>query len=465
MNLQANVFRALLPLALAGVLAASPGARADDGTGVNVLIVGIDGATWRVAGPLVKSGQLPVIRSLIERGAKGPLRSRRPMCSPALWTTIATGYGRDRHGIDNFTYIAPGRDAPVLVNATRRRVPALWDLAGAEGLRSGIVGWWATWPAEPIEGWMVTDRMTRGRWAEWMGASAKRWLTEPEALTGELLDLVVDPADLEADDVREIVKLRGEERAEFDAAMHPVRSHAPSELKFAWAAQRSNEKMMLRLLADEGQPELAAVFLVAVDPISHTFWHHFEPEAFGLEPSDDQARLGAAIPNIYRHDDAYLGRLLDAVDDDTVVVIVSDHGFQPSGNLPTPARYADLRGAFDEDDGTVNEDAVTVGQSGIHQINGVLVVSGGPILHTEVENASILDVAPTVAALLGIPVAEDLPGRVLTEIIDPAFLERHPVRTVPTWVGTVPREVRDVDAASLPDPAAEEMLRSLGYIR
>jgi hypothetical protein len=82
----------------------------------------------------------------------------------------------------------------------------------------------------------------------------------------------------------------------------------------------------------------------------------------------------------------------------------------------------------------------------------------------KVEGATLFDVAPTVAALLGLPVAEDLPGRVLTEMIDPAFLERHPVRTVPTWEGSVERQVRDLDEASTVDPAAEEMLRSLGYI-
>src|SRR5688572_33217986 len=60
-------------------------------TGVKVLLVGIDGASFRVLDPLLAAGRLPAFASLRERGASGVLRSENPMISPALWTTIATG--------------------------------------------------------------------------------------------------------------------------------------------------------------------------------------------------------------------------------------------------------------------------------------------------------------------------------------------------------------------------------------
>lgn len=457
--------RRLAPALLALLaLAASDGcSRAPSGTGLKVLLVGIDGATWRVAEPLAEAGRLPAMQSLIDRGAQGLLRSDRPMKSPSIWTTIATGYDRARHGVDGFTYSRPGHEGPVLVNSTLRRVPALWDLTSLSGLESGVVGWWATWPAEPIDGWMVTDRLTRSRWSEWSDGVPGRWLTYPEELTRTLAVQVRDPSRLTADDVAEIVDLEGEERQEFDAAQHPVRAHAPSVLKFAWATQRSYEEMAVQMLEESGQPDFTAVFLIAVDPISHTFWHHWEPQAFGLEPSPEHARLGAAVANIYRHDDAYIARLLDLVDDDTVIVVVSDHGFQAGGELPQPVDPTKVADAFSEVR-ALDDDVVTVGQSGHHQMDGVFLAAGGPIRNVKLKGATVFDVAPTVAALLGLPVAEDLPGRVLTEIIDPAFLEAHPVRTVPSWEGTVERRVRDLDEASTVDPAAEEMLRSLGYI-
>lgn len=454
--------RTLSLLACLSLCACAPSGPA--GTGLKVLLVGIDGATWRVAAPLADAGELPVLQALRERGAQGLLRSDRPMKSPSLWTTIATGYERGRHGIDGFVYTLPDREGPVLVNSTLRKVPALWDLAGSADLESGIVGWWATWPAEPIRGWLVSDRLTRSRWSEWSDGVPTRWLAYPEELTRSLLVQVRDPSRLTADDVAEIVALEGEERAEFDAVRHPVRAHALSVLKFAWATQRSYEEMAVELLASQGQPDLAAVFLIATDPISHTFWHHWQPEAFGLEPSPEHERLGAAIPNIYRHNDAYLARLLELVDEETVVMVVSDHGFHASGHLPQAAGGDEVTDAFGPDGEAFDDDVVAVGQSGGHQRDGILLAAGGPIVSTKVEGATLFDVAPTVAALLGLPVAEDLPGRVLTEMIDPAFLEAHPVRTVPTWEGTVEREIRDLDEASTVDPAAEEMLRSLGYI-
>jgi predicted AlkP superfamily phosphohydrolase/phosphomutase len=70
--------------------------------------------------------------------------------------------------------------------------------------------------------------------------------------------------------------------------------------------------------------------------------------------------------------------------------------------------------------------------TGIHKLNGVLIAAGGPILpgvRFETQ-PTIADVTPTVLALMGLPVARDMSGRVLTEMIDPEFLARHPVQTI-----------------------------------
>src|SRR6185295_19153507 len=81
--------------------------------------------------------------------------------------------------------------------------------------------------------------------------------------------------------------------------------------------------------------DLTGVFLVANDPVSHCFWHFFEPQAFpeGVD-AGQAARLGRLIPNFYKHNDAYLGELLKLVAPDTVVLVVSDHGFEASRQLP-----------------------------------------------------------------------------------------------------------------------------------
>ena len=71
------------------------------------------------------------------------------------------------------------------------------------------------------------------------------------------------------------------------------------------------------------------------------------------------------------------------------------------------------------------------------------------------------DITPTLLALAGIPVAEDMAGRVLEEIIEPAYLEEHPVRTVPTYeTGQSKMSVRRSDA----EQDLYEKLRALGYV-
>ncbi len=77
-------------------------ARSTHATPYKVLIVGMDGATFRVMDPLLASGQLPAFQGLIETGMRSPLRSQKPMASPILWTTMATGQKRQDHGIQGF---------------------------------------------------------------------------------------------------------------------------------------------------------------------------------------------------------------------------------------------------------------------------------------------------------------------------------------------------------------------------
>jgi predicted AlkP superfamily phosphohydrolase/phosphomutase len=443
--------------------------RAAHQTGVKVLLVGIDGLSPRLVDRFAAEGALPVTSDLIARGSYGVLRSENPTISPALWTTIATGRSRRAHGIKNFVARREGgRDG--LVGSHDRRTHALWTIASAAGREVGFAGWWATWPAEAVDGWIVSDRLTEGRWVRWTKAERGTALAYPEALAPELLRQVVDPLSLRSQDVAEIVELVGSEAAEFDGAQEPILAHAASVLKFAWAGQRSIERVSENLLA-RGQPELTSVFLIANDPISHTFWHYFEPTAFppfgaDLEPRAIE-RLGRAIPNIYAHNDRALRRLLALVDPATVVILVSDHGFEASRRLPKVQltdedfKERDRRRAA----GEAPEAQVAVGQSGNHSLRGVFLAAGGPIASGKPPvEARIHDVAPTILALLGLPIADDMDGRVLEEIFDPEFLRRFPVRRVPSYETLLPKAVHETQLED-EDRERLEMLRSLGYIQ
>jgi predicted AlkP superfamily phosphohydrolase/phosphomutase len=437
-------------------------------TGVRILLVGIDGATFSVIDPLVEAGELPTLGGMMKAGTRTTLESDRPMRSPALWTTVATGHAREEHGIVNFTSHEEEGGEPVLVNSGMRDKLNVWDMLGAAGRSVGVVGWWATWPAEPVRGFLISDRMTRSRWSEWTDGVKQEGLTYPAELAEELLPLVVDPLDPPMDEIRRIIDLDEADEAELLAAQRPVRAHGLSVLKFALSNQVTYERITDHLL-DRELPDFSAVFLIANDAVSHTFWHYHQPQRFeGVDPQRLE-RLGPVVANVYRRNDDYLAGLLERFDSEsTVTFVVSDHGFRPSGKLPTAGAKKRLREAFSEDftEGEEQLKTVTVGQSGIHHPNGILIASGGPILSGSTAKATLFDLTPTILALMGMPVPEDLPGRVLTEIIDPEFLERFPVESVPTYERLIDRDaLRGATGDLESDESTMEMLRSLGYIQ
>lgn len=430
------------------------------GTGLKVALVGIDGASFTVLDPLLDRGQAPAFERIAAEGARATLASREPMVSAALWTTIATGKPREVHGIERFK-----NERDELVGSTDREVLALWNLMAPFGKTSGIVSWWATWPAEPVPGWMVSDRLTRGRFTEWFEAERGGSLTAPPSLLEELLPLVVEPAEAPMGELAALGEFSERELAEMAGATEPIFAHGPSVLKFAYCAQRTAERVALRQLRG-GQPDLFGVYLVAVDPASHTFWHYYRPDDYPPGSVDPGAarRLGPVIPNLYRHNDAFLAELLAALGPDTVVIVVSDHGFRSGSELPGTVPAREVGEHFDEHlRKALGRGEVTVGQPGVHSPEGIFLAVGGPILPGAATEATILDVAPTVLALLGLPVPSDMPGRVLEEIVDPGFWKRYPIRHIDTYEGLVPRNPAETPA--LPeDEEQRKMLRALGYI-
>jgi hypothetical protein len=433
-------------------------------SGLRVLLVGIDGATFDVIAPLAAAGRLPALAGLMERGSSAPLRSLDPSRSPALWTTVATGHLPAVHGIEDFTSQSRGTpERPALVTVEDRRTLALWNIASALGRSVDVVGWWVTWPAEPVRGRIVSDRVAHTRWESWTGDRAQGRLTFPPELWEEVRSLVVDPLAPPLAELEALAALSDEERRAIREAREPIPFHWPSVLKFGWCEQRSYEEIALALLRAR-QPDLSLVFLIAVDPVSHTTWHWYEPERFpGVDPAQAR-RLGALLPRVYEHADRTLARLLELVGDDTVVLVVSDHGFQASGALPAATDRVDLRMFGIEREQSLAQ-PVAVGMSGVHALHGIFIAAGGPVLRGArfAQPPTLADLTPTVLALLGLPVGADMAGRALSEMLDPAFLTAHPLRSVPSYEGLLARPALPAAGAD-EDAARRRYLEALGYI-
>jgi len=101
--------------------------------------------------------------------------------------------------------------------------------------------------------------------------------------------------------------------------------------------------------------------------------------------------------------------------------------------------------------------------SGGHHVRGIVIAKGpGVRAGTRFDGASLLDVAPTVLWLLGLPIGADMDGKVLGAAFDPAWLAAHPVATVASY-GGFGNSLATGGAGEM-TPALKERLKSLGYI-
>ncbi len=361
-----------------------------------IILLGWDGATWVVMDRLIEEGLMPNTRDLIERGVRGNLKTLQNTVSPEIWTTIYTGKGKRHHGIYGFDYYAiPGIQTPlvpperglgvarilmsalrhrlidvIVANRTFRRSTPVWCIMNKMGRSSGVVGTLVSWPAEKVDPFLISSM------AGDIAAKVRRGEVGTEAfLSGE----VFYPENLDEWATTGILR---EERWEGAVGPH---------------------------LYEKYRPDFFTLYTNQPDGTQHFKWKWMEPQYYSGVTQEDLARFGGAIEREYVFVDSVLGALMDIAGDSTNVIIVSDHGFSPTYRSVQQAGH-------------------------YHGPDGILIACGPSVsAGAEVNGACVFDITPTLLALAGIPVAEDMEGRVLEEIIRPEVLIRHPVKTTSTY--------------------------------
>ncbi len=405
-----------------------------------LLVLGIDGATWDLIDPMMERGELPNFQRLVRQGTRADLVSLPPLSSPPLWTTMATGRFARLHNVHDHTFpFVPG--AKRRVRSTERRVPALWNVASDAERTVAVVGYFATHPPEVVNGVMVSDQAARGV----AGG------IYPQELAAEL--------QAERERLEDEEEVRGLRRRylhwPYDiSAIHRPEDpyHRVTDVVKGRIGKHIVWEEFLRRAALHLAPrkfDLFMVYLRMPDHASHATWLYFEESAFEEKPDPfDRDLLKEIIPTAYRDSDEYLGTLLARLGADTNVVILSDHGFGPAAGTWRPKRNPkELRLL-----------------SGAHRPNGIFIAAGPDIRAGEIDGMTVMDVAPTLLALLGLPVSSELPGRVATEVLRPGFLADFPVAETPSY------RMRWHSADNAGAPLAEteaadlKILASLGYV-
>ena len=405
--------RALLRPSLAAlltfVMACSDRADPHAAPARSVILVGLDAADWLTINPLIGSGKLPTFARLRGAGRTGVMVATPPLLSPLLWTTIATGVEPENHGILDFMVDLPG-GRQATVGSSQRLAPALWNFFSQNGRRVAVVGWWATWPAEQVDGTIVSDavapQLTRGALDDDAG------LTFPPSALNRVRKQLVKVDTLRREDIGTYVTLSSAEydRLRAESSVSGARFYAdPLAHLAAIVASTRTYAGIADTLLREDHPDLLAVYFEAIDTISHRFVR-------------DPARGPRAIERAYEDADALLRRLAGASPPETLVIVCSDHGFYPatSGITEDPANLSGPATAWHRPYGIV-----AVATAGTLTTGKTAAELPGP---ADIGSVSAVDIAPTILHAAGLPVASEMAGRVITMMLPADAAARAPRR-------------------------------------
>ncbi len=425
-------------------------------TGRRVLLLGIDGATWRVIDPMLARGELPNFRRLVEEGARGTLYSTvspiQPlinsassgMRSPVLWTTVITGREPRDHGIlDMEVTFVPGLEEPIPFrlpidspdlsylpsNAGMRRVKSLWNILSDGGKRVGSIAWWPSWPLDHVNGFIVSDR--------YRGEADGSGRIEPL----DLIDRYQLPELAQAFTIGDVFQLcEGEEMD---------RSVVPGRVEKLF---RMDHLAMVAgpLLAEREPWDFFSMYVKSPDVVQHNFWEYHD-KGPGLEHRRQIDLDYDPVEGVYRYVDDMLGWLISVLDDNTDLIIISDHGGGPW--LTEHGLILDLW-----------KSAERSRWSGNHRKDGIFLMWGPDVRRgVELERpVKLADAAPTALYLMGFPVAKDFSGEPRVDGLDPELVANRPVTYIPSYETELKRGQVYVDPAL--DSSIEKELRSLGYL-
>ncbi len=401
-----------------------------------VLFVGWDSADWQVMNPLLDRGAMPALNQLIGRGVMGNLASMEPIISPMLWNSIATGKRPDKHGILGFVEPDPDNRHIRPFTSTSRRCKALWNMLSQCGLNSQVVGWYAGHPAEPIRGSCVSEMFQKASAPLGQPWPIKPGTLFPPELEQHLAGLRVHPGEIDPEMILPFVPRAAEVDQSSDKHLSTLARMLAESISVQAAAT---------WLMENQEWEFSAVYFDAIDHLSHAFMPFHPPKLEEVADHDFQL-YRHVVERAYQFHDMMLARLIGLAGPDAHIMVVSDHGFHSDHLRP--------RGIPDEPSGP------TV----CHRPFGMFCLAGPGIKKDErIYGAGILDIAPTILTLFGLPIGRDMDGKVLGQAFDslPTIDRIESWESVPGDAGLHPADRR---RDPLEAQEAVDQLVALGYL-
>jgi predicted AlkP superfamily phosphohydrolase/phosphomutase len=248
-----------------------------------VLLLGFDGADWKIINRLVIEGKLPAFSKLMNNGFAGPLQSTTPPISPPAWASIVTGVNPGMHGVfefiefDKITF-----EKKIRINPIRGK--KVWDYLGDKGFKSIIINFPLMYPPEEINGITVSGLMT---------PSSAKYFTYPRQLSKKLSD---EGYEVEISETELFKLLRYDKNTLYNRLIENMRKRA---------------KISIELL-NKNSWDFSMIVFGGSDRIQHFFWNKKD-----------------LLEKCYREMDSILRLFMnEVIDGQDILMVVSDHGFR-----------------------------------------------------------------------------------------------------------------------------------------
>ncbi|WP_452226731.1 alkaline phosphatase family protein [Lacinutrix cladophorae] len=401
-----------------------------------VLLIGWDAADWKIIWPLIAKGEMPALKKLMDKGVYGNMSTMNPPYSPMLWSSVATGKTPDKHGVLGFIELMPNMKGIRPVTTNSRKAKALWNILHHKGYKSNLVGWWPSFPAEPINGVVVSDKFQKVNKDPSKKSPIVKGAIHPQSFVNEIKDLRVFPHEITEAHILPCIPKAGDINQEKDNGL----------VSFAnILAENTSVHAVATNLIRTTEWDFTAIYYDLIDHFCHAFMKYHPPKLNSI-PQKSYDIYKDAVVSAYKIQDMMLERTMQLVDDDTTIIVMSDHGFE-SGNkriLKMPKYPA--APALE------------------HRQFGMFVAAGPNIKQNEkVFGLGLIDIAPTILHMFNLPIGKDMDGKVALDI----FKNPTEPKYIDSWEnikGDFAQHEGVSDSDSLSDQETMQQLVDLGYI-
>jgi hypothetical protein len=392
-------------------------------SGPRVVMLLLDGASLEYIRLRAAEGRLPSFSRLLDTGATLDLATVRPTGPGPVWTSVATGLYPAATGVrSGATYIARGapqsidllpdhcfshalvhlgvvHQEPSTSQALRAR--PLWRILSDAGISVGVVRWPLTYPAPPVNGFLVSDRFH-----ELLGSMLE--LDARAAFPATALPLV-RRAFASSSPIEET----------------PVVAPAPPDMRQedepeTSAANRDRAySQTLQDLRATNDVRFVAVRYQGLDTVGHYYMGDTQPALVADARQHERRRHLQVLDRYYTYIDSEVGAALTGLAADDLLLVVSGFGMERQNALKQIAGR--LLGGPD--------------LSGTHDRapDGFLLAYGSTVQNGYRLRGAVVDIAPTVLYFLGLPIGRDMDGYARTDIFTRAFTAERPVAYIPSY--------------------------------